>query len=187
MPTWWARASDCRAPRGPSIGSWEPPGRICGRRPHHQEPCERPAPMRQWQVDFKDASTVPREAEGKQQHVVEVLNTIDMGTSILVAAQVGADFTAQTTLHCLRWSTPIAGWTAAMAGQRVALHLSANARAWIVIQGTQVLKTLPLKGLYGAALPFERFVEFMMGQALAEQRLRTAQQRRARHGPFSSP
>jgi hypothetical protein len=75
----------------------------------------------------------------------------------------------------------------ALAGQRVALHLSANARAWIVIQGTQVLKTLPLKGLYGAALPFERFVEFMMGQALAEQRLRTAQQRRARHGPFSSP
>jgi hypothetical protein len=50
-----------------------------------------------------------------------------------------------------------------------------------------VLKTLPLKGLYGAALPFERFVEFMLGQARAEQRLRTAQQRRARHGPFSSP
>jgi hypothetical protein len=76
-------------------------GRICGRRPHHQELCERPAPMRQWQVDFKDASTVPREAEGKQQHVVEVLNTIDMGTSILVAAQVGADFTAQTTLQAV--------------------------------------------------------------------------------------
>lgn len=312
-------------------------GRICGRRPHHQEPCERPAPMRQWQVDFKDASTVPREAEGKQQHVVEVLNTIDMGTSILVAAQVGADFTAQTTLqavaellrtqgrpqvltfdrdtrfvsspqgsdfpsalvrfcYCLgvavrlcdphspqqngfveryhrtyqeeclavqrphsleqvrevtaqfkqhynferphqglscgnrpprsafpnlpdlpalpevvnpdRWLDSCDGLSVvrtvsrhgmvsidlkdysvgrALAGQRVALHLSANARAWIVIQGTQVLKTLPLKGLYGAALPFERFVEFMMGQALAEQRLRTAQQRRARHGPFSSP
>jgi hypothetical protein len=76
-------------------------GCICGRLPHHQEPCERPAPMRQWQVDFKDASTVPREAEGKQQHVVEVLNTIDMGTSILVAAQVGADFTAQTTLQAV--------------------------------------------------------------------------------------
>src|SRR5260221_7323411 len=75
-------------------------GRICGR-PHHQELCERPAPMRQWQVDFKDASTVPREAEGKQQHVVEVLNTIDMGTSILVAAQVGGDFTAQTTLQAV--------------------------------------------------------------------------------------
>ncbi len=312
-------------------------GRICGRRPHHPEPCERPAPMRQWQVDFKDASTVPREAEGKQQHVVEVLNTIDMGTSILVAAQVRADFTAETTLqavaellrtqgrpqvltfdrdtrfvsspqgsdfpsalvrfcYCLgvavrlcdphspqqnafveryhrtyqqeclavqrphsleqvrevtaqfaqhynferphqglscgnrpprsafprlpdlpalpevvnpdRWLDSYDGLSVvrtvsrhgmvsidlkdyyvgrALAGQRVALHLSANARAWLVVQGTQVLKTLPLKGLYGAVLPFERFVEFMMGQARAEQRLRTAQQRRARHGPFSSP
>ena len=312
-------------------------GRICGRRPPHQEPCERPAPMRPWQVDCKDASTVPREAEGKQQHGVEVLNTIDMGTSILVAAQVRADFTAETTLqavaellrtqgrpqmltfdrdtrfvsspqgsdfpsarvrfcYCLgvavrlcdphspqqngfveryhrtyqeeclavqrphsleqvrevtaqfaqhytcerphqglrcgkrpprsafpnlpdlpalpevvnpdRWLDSYDGLSVvrtvsrhgmvsidlndssvgrALAGQRVALHLWATARSWIVIQGTQVLKTLPLKGLYGAALPFERFVEFMLGQARAEQRLRTAQQRRARHGPFSSP
>src|SRR5437764_3558825 len=36
----------------------------------------------------------------------------------------------------------------ALAGQRVALHLSAKAGAWRVIQGTQVLKSLPLNGPY---------------------------------------
>ena len=75
----------------------------------------------------------------------------------------------------------------AFAGQRVALQLSATKQAWLVIQGTQVLQSLPLKGLYAAALSFEAFVQFMMGQARAEQRLRTAQERRARHGNFSSP
>jgi hypothetical protein len=73
------------------------------------------------------------------------------------------------------------------ADQRVALHLSAKTHAWLVIQGTTLLKSLPLKGLYGAALPFEQFVQLMMQQARAEQRLRTAQERRARHGSFSSP
>jgi len=75
----------------------------------------------------------------------------------------------------------------AFAGQRVALQLSAKKQAWLVIQGTQLLKSLPLKGLYAAALSFEAFVQLMMGQARAEQRLRTAQERRARHGSFSSP
>lgn len=75
----------------------------------------------------------------------------------------------------------------ALAGQRVALHLSAKKQAWLVIQDTQLLKSLPLKGLYGAALSFEQFVQLMMGQARAEQRLRTAQERRARRGSFSSP
>ena len=56
----------------------------------------------------------------------------------------------------------------ALAGQRVALHLSAKAGVWRVIQGTQVLKSLPLKGLYGKALPFEKFVQLMMQQARAE-------------------
>jgi hypothetical protein len=75
----------------------------------------------------------------------------------------------------------------ALAGQRVALHLSAKTRSWLVIQGTTLLKSLPLKGLYAAALPFEQFVQLMVQQARAEQRLRTAQERRARHGSFSSP
>src|SRR5438105_11596429 len=55
-------------------------GRIARRRSHEQEPLERPAPMSQWQLDFKDASTVPADPFGKQQHVVEVLNVIDEGT-----------------------------------------------------------------------------------------------------------
>jgi transposase InsO family protein len=312
-------------------------GRIRRRLPHPQEPTERPAPMSQWQVDFKDASTVPAQLDGKRQHLVEVLNAVDMGTSVLVEAQVRADFSAETTLqevasllrthgrpqqltfdrdvrfvsspqgsdfpsalvrfcHCLGVAVQICdphhpqqngfveryhrsyqeeclavqrpatleqvravteqfsqhytyerphqgrscghrpprtafptlpelppvpdvvnpdGWLQvsdglhvvrtvnrkgmvsidlkdyyvgqALAGQRVALHLSAKTRSWLVIQGTQLLKSLPLKGLYGAALPFEQFVQLMMQQARAEQRLRTAQERRARHGSFSSP
>ena len=312
-------------------------GRIRRRLPHLQEPCERPAPLSHWQLDFKDVSTVPAEVDGKQQHVVEVLNTVDMGTSVLVQAQVRADFNAETTLqevasllrthgcpqqltfdrdvrfvsspqgsdfpsalvrfcHCLgvavrvcdphhpeqngfveryhrsyqeeclavqrpatleqvqavteqfqqhynyerphqgrscgnrpprtafpllpelpkvpdvvnpdRWLQVSDGLHVvrtvrrngtvridlkdyyvgqALAGQRVALHLSAKAGAWLVIQGTKLLKSLPLKGLYAAALPFEPFVQLMMQQARAEQRLRTAQERRVRHGSSSSP
>jgi transposase InsO family protein len=312
-------------------------GRIRQRLPHLQEPTDRPAPMSQWQVDFKDASTVPAQLDGKRQHVVEVLNAVDMGTSVLVAAHVRADFNAETTLqeiasllrthgrpqqltfdrdvrfvsspsgsdfpsalvrfcHCLgvavricdphhpqqngfveryhrsyqaeclavqrpatleqvrevtkqfsqhynyerphqgrscgnrpprtafptlpelppvpdvvnpdRWLQESSGLHVvrtvnrkgmvsidlkdyyvgqALAGQRVALHLSAKTRSWLVIQGTTLRKSLPLKGVYGAALPFEQFVQLMVQQARAEQRLRTAQERRARHGSFSSP
>jgi transposase InsO family protein len=312
-------------------------GRIRRRRPHLGEPCERPAPMSQWQLDFKDASTVPADPDGKRQHVVEVLNTVDMGTSVLLQAQVRADFNAETTLHevasllrthgcprqltfdrdvrfvssphgsdfpsalvrfchclgvavhvcdphhpqqngfveryhrsyqaeCLalqrpgtleevravtaqfqqhynferphqgrscgnrpprtafpslpelppvpdlvnpdRWLQMSDGLAVvrtvtrrglvsidlkdyyvghALAGQRVALHLSAKTRSWLVIAGSQLLKTIPLKGLYEAALPFEPFVQLMMQQARAEQRLRTSQERRLRHGRSSSP
>jgi hypothetical protein len=76
-------------------------GRIAlpGERRHH--PVERPAPMTSWQFDFKDVATVPAEPDGKQQHVVEVLNTVDAGTSILVNAQPRPDFTAETTLEAI--------------------------------------------------------------------------------------
>lgn len=66
-------------------------------RPHH--PVERPEPLGSWQLDFKDASTVPPDVEGKQQHVVEVLNTVDVGTSILIDAQVRPDFTMATAIE----------------------------------------------------------------------------------------
>ena len=50
----------------------------------------------------KEAATVPAAPpEGKRQHVVEVLNTVDEGTSVLVDAQVGADFHAETTLEAV--------------------------------------------------------------------------------------
>jgi transposase InsO family protein len=68
-------------------------------RPHH--PLERPAPGSHWQLDFKDASTVPPDPDGKQQHVVEVLDTVDAGTSILLNAQVRADFTMATAIEAV--------------------------------------------------------------------------------------
>ena len=49
----------------------------------HHEPLELREPLEEVQMDFKDASTVPADPEGKQQHVVEVLNFVDAGTSIL--------------------------------------------------------------------------------------------------------
>ena len=57
--------------------------------------------MEQWQLDFKDASTVPADPHGKRQHVVETLNSIDKGTSVLVAHHVRSDFTAETALQAL--------------------------------------------------------------------------------------
>jgi len=76
-------------------------GRIAARLPHMPDPIERPKPMQQWQLDFKDASSVPAEPEGKQQHVVETLNIIDMGTSVLIASYVRSDFTEETALQAL--------------------------------------------------------------------------------------
>jgi transposase InsO family protein len=75
--------------------------RIAQKRPRDPEPMERPHPMTCWQIDFKDVSSVPADPDGKKQHVVETLNIIDMGTSILLAAHVRADFTAETALQAL--------------------------------------------------------------------------------------
>src|SRR5256714_8627512 len=72
-------------------------------KPPHQ-PQERPAPMTCWQMDFKDVSSVAADPDGKQQHVVETLNIIDMGTSILLDAHVCSDFTAETALQALALS-----------------------------------------------------------------------------------
>jgi len=65
------------------------------------QPLERPAPMTCWQIDFKDVGSVPADPDGKQQHVVETLNIIDSGTSVLLDAQVRSDFTAETALEAL--------------------------------------------------------------------------------------
>ena len=75
-------------------------GRIPNRQRDHR-PVPRPAPMAVWQLDFKDVSTVPADPDGKRQHVVEVLDTVDMGTSILLGADVRPDFTAATALHAV--------------------------------------------------------------------------------------
>jgi len=75
----------------------------------------------------------------------------------------------------------------ALAGQRVALQLSAAKAALLVVYEHRLIKTLPLKGLCGQALRFEAFVRLMMDQARAEHRLRNAQERRARLGGDASP
>jgi transposase InsO family protein len=72
----------------------DPPERM--RKP--LEPCE---PMQEVQMDFKDATTVPPDPEGKRQHVVEVLNFVDVGTSILLSAQPHDDFHAETALDAV--------------------------------------------------------------------------------------
>ncbi len=76
-------------------------GRIPSRRSLQPDPPERPAAMSHWQLDFKDASTVSAEPEGKQRHVVEVLNVVDVGTSVLVQAQAEDNFVAETTLEAV--------------------------------------------------------------------------------------
>ena len=75
--------------------------RIAERGQSLKQPQERPAPMTCWQIDFKAISSVPAQPLGKRQHVVETLNIIDMGTSVLLEAHVRADFTAETALQAL--------------------------------------------------------------------------------------
>jgi hypothetical protein len=76
-------------------------GRIASPSHREHQPIGRPEPMQAWQIDFKDASTVPADPMGKQQHVVEILNVVDMGTSLVVSAHVHAQFHAQTALEAM--------------------------------------------------------------------------------------
>lgn len=69
-------------------------------KPEHT-PLERPDPLHDWQIDFKSVSTVPADPTGKQQHVVETLDVVDAGTSILLAARPRADYNAETTIMTL--------------------------------------------------------------------------------------
>ncbi len=62
------------------------------------EPLERPEPMQCWQLDFKDVSTVPPDPEGKKLHVIETLNVVDEGSSMVLDAIVRADFTMETAV-----------------------------------------------------------------------------------------
>lgn len=64
------------------------------------DPLEPGEPMEIWQIDFKDMTTVRRpEQTDKHQHLVETLNMVDTGTSILVDNPARADFNAETTLR----------------------------------------------------------------------------------------
>jgi transposase InsO family protein len=76
-------------------------GRIAPRPTPQHSPQPRPAPLEEWQWDFKDVSTVPPDPEGKHKHVVETLNAVDVGTSVVLSAQVRPDFTAETAVLAL--------------------------------------------------------------------------------------
>ncbi len=75
--------------------------RIAGKRVPKHHPIERPQSLQEVQIDFKSVSSLPADPAGKQQHVVEVFNFVDAGTSILLNAQVSADFHAQTVLEAI--------------------------------------------------------------------------------------
>jgi hypothetical protein len=62
-------------------------------------PLELRQPGEEVQFDLKDGSLVPVDAEGKRQHVVEIANFVDAGTSIWLHRQVGAEFDAEALLE----------------------------------------------------------------------------------------
>jgi hypothetical protein len=72
--------------------------RIVRLRRQPPEPLERPEPMRCWQIDFKDVSTIPPHPEGKRQHAIETWNVVDEGSSMVLDAIVRADFTMETAV-----------------------------------------------------------------------------------------
>jgi hypothetical protein len=49
----------------------------------------------------KDASSVPPDPDGKQQHRVEILNFVDAGTSTWLMAEARTDFHAETALEAV--------------------------------------------------------------------------------------
>jgi Integrase core domain len=63
------------------------------------KPLERKHPGEEVQLDLKDATTVPADPEGKRQHMVEITNFVDAGTSIWLSRSVGADFDAESLLE----------------------------------------------------------------------------------------
>jgi hypothetical protein len=64
-------------------------------------PLERREPGEEVQLDLKDASSVPADPEGKRQHVVEIANFVDAGTSIWLHREVRSDFDAETLLEAV--------------------------------------------------------------------------------------
>ena len=71
-------------------------GCIAQDRRRKPKPLELRHPGEEVQFDLKDASSVPADPDGKRQHVVEIANFVDAGTSIWLHQQVGADFDAET-------------------------------------------------------------------------------------------
>ena len=65
------------------------------------EPLERPKPMEEWQVDFKDVTTASSDPSQKKAHDIQTFDVIDAGTSMLMANPARADFNAVTVIQTL--------------------------------------------------------------------------------------
>jgi len=65
------------------------------------KPLELRQPGEEVQFDLKDASSVPADPEGKRQHVVEIANFIDAGTSIWLHREVRSDFDAEALFEVI--------------------------------------------------------------------------------------
>jgi len=68
--------------------------------PHRtSKPLSPKQPGEEAQFDVKDATTVSADPDGKRQHVAEIANFVDAGTSIWMSYTVGGDFDAETLLE----------------------------------------------------------------------------------------
>lgn len=80
-------------------------GRIPEHRPYPHGPQERPAPLVELQLDFKDVVQVDSVVSSKQAHAVEVFDAVDVGTSLWLLGEPSASYTAETVfaplLHLL--------------------------------------------------------------------------------------
>jgi transposase InsO family protein len=68
-----------------------------------RRPTEPREPLEEIQMDFKDVSSVSPEhsSQSKRQHVIEVCNFVDAGTSVALFAQAREDFHEQTALEAV--------------------------------------------------------------------------------------
>jgi hypothetical protein len=79
--------------------------RIASSRPHTPQPVSQPGPLVELQLDFKDVVQVDPLVSAKRAHAVEVLDAVDVGTSLWLLAEPSAAYTAETVfaplLHLL--------------------------------------------------------------------------------------
>ncbi len=57
-----------------------------------------------------------------------------------------------------------------LSGQHVVLFVNAQSRAFDVYLGSQQMKQVPIKGLRGESMPFERYVDLIREEARSEAR-----------------
>ncbi len=76
-------------------------GCIAQDRRRKPRPLELREPGEEVQFDLKDASSVPADPSGKQQHVVEIANFVDAGTSIWLHREVRGDFDAEALFEVI--------------------------------------------------------------------------------------